>query len=621
MSLMDAKEEIRRRIDIADLIGESLDLKPSGSGSFKAVCPFHAEKTPSFHVSREKQIWHCFGCGEGGDCFSFVMKMEGVEFSEALRLLGKRAGVEVPRFSSIETNERDRFVRINTFAAACYQKILQTLPSAAVARAYVQKRGMDADLQETFGIGFAPDAWDTLARLFERKGFSLLEAEHTGLFLRRKSGSGFIDRFRNRLMIPLRDPHGSVVGFAGRLLPRSDGSTAEDAGPKYLNSPETAAYRKGEFLFGLDLAKAAIKTEKSVILVEGNLDVVASHKAGVRNVVASSGTALTERQLSLLRRYTDTLIFALDRDAAGGAAARRVAALAHPFGFQLKAAVLPPGAGKDPDEAVQKDPELWRQAVSGAVPVMQYLMVQALEGKDLARVEDKRAAASLLITDLLLLDSEVERDHWIQRAADLLGADRAALRADVEKARKAPHLLGGKTDQKVRGPAAPPAAAATTIDSERRTRAHVALEAVLALCLHRPEWQTEAFVRLDPARLPEGESRELYTSLVPEYAFSRFSLSTEQETYFGWMSGKWKEDPARARLLPLLRRLALQGETVAAGMPDPEAHRQLEAHLVVLDQAFLETERKHLETEIRRAEAKGDQDAVQALLAAYASLR
>ncbi len=351
---MDQKEEIKTRVDIAELIGEYLTLKPAGGGSFKALCPFHAEKTPSFHVSKEKQIWHCFGCGEGGDCFSFVMKMDGLDFPEALRVLGKRVGVEVARFDTTASNERQRLVELNEFAAACYHKALLDSPNAAEARAYVERRGITPELLEKFRLGFAPDAWDGLSKFLERKGFRLAEAERAGLVQRRRSGQGFLDRFRCRLMVPLRDHHGSVVAFTGRLLPSPltpplAGGETREVGPKYLNSPETAVYHKGELLFGLDLAKSEIKEQKAVVIFEGNLDVIASHKAGIENVVASSGTALTQHQLDLLKRFTDTLVFSFDEDAAGFHAARRGIALARERGFQIKVALLPPEAGKDPD--------------------------------------------------------------------------------------------------------------------------------------------------------------------------------------------------------------------------------------------------------------------------------
>jgi len=304
---MDPKDEIKEKIDLQELISEYLPLKPSGSGSFKGLCPFHTEKTPSFNVSPDKQIWHCFGCSEGGDCFSFIQKMEGMTFPEALMHLGKRVGVEVTRFSSKEGNEKQRALEMHEHAETFYRKVLTDGNGSSAARAYVLKRAIPEELAVKFGIGFAPDEWNALAAVLLKRGFSETEIVQAGLGLKKKSGSGIIDRFRNRLMIPLRDRHGKTVGFTGRILPGSS-----DTGPKYMNSPETVIYRKSRLVFGLEFAKTACRERGTIIVTEGNLDVVASHKAGVENSVASSATALTEEQLALMKRYTDTIIFAFD---------------------------------------------------------------------------------------------------------------------------------------------------------------------------------------------------------------------------------------------------------------------------------------------------------------------
>lgn len=608
---MDAKDEIKLRIDIAELIGGYLDLRPAGSGSFKAICPFHSEKSPSFHVSKEKQIWHCFGCSEGGDCFSFVMKMEGVDFPEAMRVLGKRAGVEVPRFSSAQSNENQRLVQVNEYAANVYQKILRESPNAEAARVYVAKRGITGELAETFRLGFAPDGWDTLTRLLEKKGIRLIEAQQGGLVQPRKSGQGFIDRFRSRLMIPLCDGQGNVVAFTGRILK----SEQPDDGPKYMNSPETPIYHKGELLFGLHLAKQAIKREKSVIIVEGNLDVIASHKAGVENVVASSGTALTERQLDLLKRLTETLLFAFDQDAAGFAAAQRGIRLARARGFDVRVALIPPEAGKDPDEAVQKDPEFWRRAVQETIPVMQYFVDRAVRGRDLSKVEEKRAASDLLLPELATIENVVEREHWLQTVGDLLRVDADILRRSLPGAAASAASAVRAAVPTAAKPAAVPAAPAA-----HPTRAMRAAESLLALLLHHPEWQKDAIPQIDPADIPEGEYRELYNVLVPGYTHSRFPPDAGS-SYFGWISGILKGDADLARLLPFATRLAMLGETTTAGLPSADVRKQLSEHIQTLGRTRLDQRRKELEGEIRRAEAQGDRETVSKLLNEFNSLR
>lgn len=592
---MDPREEIRRRIDVVDLVGESLQLKPAGGGSFKAICPFHTEKTPSLYVSREKQIWHCFGCGEGGDIFSFIMKMEGVEFSEALRTLAKKAGVEVPRYDTVRSNENERLIRVNEFAAACYRKILSDSPMASEARNYVERRGITSDLLEKFGIGFAPDAWDTLAGLLDKKNIPAKDAERAGLLLPRRSGSGFIDRFRNRLMIPLRDARGQTVGFTGRAMP----GAKDNEGPKYLNSPETPVYHKSELLFGLDLAKRAIKLEKAVIIVEGNLDVVASHKAGVENVVASSGTALTETQLDSLRRLTDTLVFSFDQDAAGFNAAQRGIRLARQKDFQIKVALLPPEAGKDPDEAVQKDPALWRNAVFKTIPVMEYLIERATKGKDLSQVEVKREVSDLFLPELALIQNVVEKEHWLQNIADLLRTDLKVLRGAIVKTVILPSNVVNQTIPNVQIPVA-------------KSRIDLAGELIFGLFIQVPELQEVFWTQLNQDSVPEGKLRELYSFINSGYTYTRF-LSGSGPAYFDWVFGAAKS-AGFDDLATLIMRLGMQGETLANELTADQIRKELAAQLNILSGGLRDARRRAIEAELRRAEACGDKEAVNKLM-------
>ncbi|MFH1142808.1 MAG: DNA primase, partial [Candidatus Uhrbacteria bacterium] len=426
---MEPKEEIRRRIDVAELIGEYLNLKPAGNGSFKSPCPFHQDKDPSFYVSQDKQIWHCFGCDMGGDIFAFVMEIEGVDFPEALRILGKKAGVEITRFVSSDSNERQRMIAMHELAVRFYRKVLVDSTQAANARAYLENRGINKELADKFQLGYAPEAWDTLVNFMSKRGYATTEIEKAGLAQRKKSGIGSIDKFRNRIMIPLSDHHSNVVGFTGRIM-KSDG---EDHGPKYMNSPETLIYKKSELLYGLNLAKSAIKQSGSVIIVEGNLDVIASHKAGVENVVASSGTALTEQQISLLKRYTNTIIFSFDQDAAGFAAARRGIHLAQSLEMKVKVIVLSSEHGKDPDDVIQKDPQLWLDAVANPVPIMDFYFKRVVEGKDLNNVEDKQSTGKFLIEEIAMIADKIAQEHWLQKLSDLIKTEVNILRGMVAK--------------------------------------------------------------------------------------------------------------------------------------------------------------------------------------------
>ncbi len=406
---MEAKEQVRERVDVVDLVGESLALKPAGQGSFKALCPFHGEKTPSFYVNRAKQIWHCFGCDKGGDIFAWTMAMEGVEFPEALEILAKKAGVEIPKYERKGDDVRERLRAINAFAQVVYRKYLAS-SAGAEARAYLQKRGIDDALAERFGIGYAPGGWTGLCDVAAKKKISVRELVDAGVALSSKIASGVVDRFRNRLMIPLLDHHGATVGFTGRVLDPNDN-------PKYMNSPQSPIYDKSALLYGLHLAKAAIKREGCVVVVEGNLDVVASHKAGVEHVVASSGTALTERHIQLLKRYTTTLLFSFDADAAGFAAARRGMQLASQLGCTVRVACVPPSLGKDPDEVVQKDPEAWRKIVANPTDKMTFLFDRLVAPVRPNNIEEKKRAGTEFLPEIAALSDAIEREHWLKRFA------------------------------------------------------------------------------------------------------------------------------------------------------------------------------------------------------------
>lgn len=596
---MDPKDEIKQRVDIVELTQEYVQLKSAGGGSFKGLCPFHSEKTPSFYVSRDKQIWHCFGCNEGGDCFSFLMKIEGMDFPEALRHLGQKVGVEVKRFDSTQTNERQRLLAVNALAEKFFRVVLKDSTTAARAREYVAGRGITPELEEAFGLGFAPDSWDTLAIFLRKRGYSETDGERAGLLLRRKQGVGMIDRFRNRLMIPLRDHHGNTVGFTGRILP---GSSEKD-GPKYLNSPETAVYRKSALLYGLDAAKQAIRQSEKVIIVEGNLDVIASHKAGVKNVVASSGTALTSEHLQLLKRYTQTLIFSFDADAAGFKAAQRGIAMARDMDFDVRVAVLPKDAGKDPDEAVQKNPSFWQEAVEKTEPIMQYYIEKAVNGRNLSSVDDKRVISVFLLPELARIKNVVEREHWLQTVSDLLQTDLAELRKAVATIIVPAPIKHGESSPNTK-----------VAQPEKLSKEEQTARLLLGLYLHVPYLREGLKDRIQ-ALLPETSSTVmLYKEIFAEYHQDDFPL-------FGRIYAQLETHPEREQLLPLLQSIVIQAERAVSELSETEVkalERQLTNTLIASD---FSRRRQRLLADLRLAERRGDTEAVQQLMRAYQELK
>lgn len=373
-------QAIKDRIDIVQFIGEYLPMKKAGA-NWKAVCPFHNEKSPSFMVHPEKQIWHCFGCGKGGDIFTFVQEMESLEFIEALKLLAKRAGVEV-KLDRGESNQsqRNRLLEINSMAAYFFHHVLLELPGAENARHYLDDRQLKKQTILDWQVGYAPDQWELLTKYLLKKGFGIDDLVLSGLTIKRegadaRTGRGFYDRFRGRIMFPICDPHANVVGFTGRILVET-----ENSGGKYVNTPETLLYEKSRILYGIQRAKTEIKSKDLAVLVEGQMDVIACHQAGMTNVVAASGTALTFEQIKLLKRYTNNIAMAFDADSAGERAGKRGIQIAVEEGMKVKVIVIPAGAGKDADECLKKNPQVWFEAVQSAQDVMDWYFNITLRG-------------------------------------------------------------------------------------------------------------------------------------------------------------------------------------------------------------------------------------------------
>lgn len=588
----EAKDEIKQKIDLVELIGEYLILKPSGTHSFKAVCPFHSEKTPSFHVSSDRQIWHCFGCGEGGDCFSFVMKMDGMDFQEALLHLGQKVGVEIKRLSTPLSNTRQRLLDIHVLAEKFYRKILTDSPLAEEARTYVNSRGITPELCEKFGIGFSTDDWDSCTQFLFKRGYSEFEIIASGLAQKKKNGSGAIDRFRGRIMIPLRDQHGKTVGFTARIFPNSTTPLLrESTPPKYLNSPETLIYHKGSLLYGLDLAKRTIKLAGYVVIVEGNLDVIASHKDGVEHVVACSGTALTEDQLRLLGRYIKSLVFCLDQDAAGFTAVKRATTLARVHTFDVRAIVLPKDV-KDPDELVQKSHGMWREISAQSIPMMQYLIDRVTTGKNLTHVDNKKEIATELLPALSEIKEIVEQEHWLQVIASLLSIDATLLRQKIKSSQN----LNTKIIQEIDAPT-------SAIKHDQHA------ELLLGLFINDPTAHSSLIESLKEYIPVETQLEELYREIFFLYHDGHHA---PEQSFFQRLVEHTRQ--SREDLTSLLMKLSLLAEQTFSQLSPSEVQKQIQRLSSVLRQRTIRERRRLIAQQMRQAELAGDQEAVISLL-------
>ncbi len=434
---MSVVDEVKDRLDIVEVIQSYVPLKKAGR-NYKGLCPFHAEKTPSFVVFPDSGTWHCFGaCATGGDVFTFVMKRENLDFGEALAILARRAGVELtPRSpQAAEADQRlDLLREINQATASYYHHLLLNSSEATRALSYLEGRGFSRDTLERFQVGYAPDRWDGLLRYLTGKGYAVADLAEAGVISERDDRSGYHDRFRRRIIFPIRDQHGRTIGFGGRIL--------DEGIPKYLNSPQTPLFDKSGVLYGLDLARQGIRTSGVAVIVEGYTDVLMAHQYGLDNVVAQMGTALTEQQLKLLKRYTSRFVLALDPDAAGDQATLRGLDMARQvmdrdvvpvrtanellrFGDRLAADIqimaLP--AGRDPDEVIRDDPTEWARLVTQAQPIMDYYFQALTAGLNLTTAEGKREAVRRLDPLLAELGDWTLRMHYVQQLARMIQMD------------------------------------------------------------------------------------------------------------------------------------------------------------------------------------------------------
>ena len=591
---MSVIDEIKERLDLVDVVSGYVPLKKAGK-NYKALCPFHTEKTPSFVVFPETQTWHCFGaCSTGGDVFTFIERIEGVDFGEALRMLAERAGVELRPRSEAEVERAealDRLRTLNATAAQYFHHLLMHTEAGATARTYLERRGIAPEAWEIFELGYAREEWDALIRYLVGQGYTLEELATAGLVVERRDGTGYYDRFRGRLMFPIRDVQGHVIGFGARAL------KAEDP-PKYLNSPQTPLFDKGRVLYGLDRAHRAIRRAGRAVIVEGYTDVITAHSHGFENVVASLGTALTEEQLRLLKRYTRCFVLALDADAAGTEAMLRGLEVAQEaldtqpvpvptasgyvryesrLDAEIRILTLP--AGKDPDELIRADADAWLRGVEAAVPVTEFVFRAFTADLDLNDPKAKSTAARRILPVIAEIGDPVERAHYLQKLARLVQVDERVLAHQLRAARSA------KAGRRRRDPAG---GDAVTTESPKERPRFGTEEYLLAALLDRPTWLARINERFASLEMPplnsddfvdtanrvlfetvqhawSGGGEMLMHDLPPalsthvEFLLTRRqqepALPEEQEEFAVWQSALRLRERARQREIEQLRFL------------------------------------------------------------------
>jgi len=506
---MSVINEVKQRIDIVELISDYVTLQKTGR-SFKGLCPFHSEKHPSFYVFPEQQTWHCFGaCGTGGDAFSFIMKKEGLDFGQALRLLAQRVGVTLssPGMpAKAEDEKKEKLFQINEAATEYYHHLLLVTNAGAIARSYLTKRKVTPKTIEEFRLGFSPDSWETIKKYLMNKGYEEKELVEAGLVIEKDDGGSY-DRFRDRLMFPICDIQGRVIGFGARAL--------DDSLPKYINSPQTSIFDKSSSLYGIDKAISDIRKKNLVIIVEGYMDVLLPYQWGWQNVVASMGTSLTEKQINIIKKLTKNISLALDADAAGEEATLRDAELlAHSLDkktapiplwsglvkyenaldTEIRVIVLP--RGKDPDEVVSENPTLWQNLVEHAPPILDFAFEAVINKVDSDKAKDKSLAIQKLLPLIYEIKDPIRQAQYVQKLARLLKLSESIVTASLRKSQ-----VGKRRQQSTEA-----------IEQSRLARQFVSSpveEHCLALLLQHSELRQVA-QELSPEHFDHTENREIF---------------------------------------------------------------------------------------------------------------
>jgi len=486
-------EEIKNRLDVVEVISSYIKVQKTGA-NYRAVCPFHSEKKPSFFISPARQIWHCFGCGAGHNMFDFVMKIEGVEFGDALRILAQKAGVELKKPTAQDLawqSERARLYEICELATKFFEKQLEESKTGGAAKKYLLGRGLKDESIKKWRLGYAPDVWQSLSDFLTSRGYKKGEVEKAGLGLTSEKGS-FYDRFRGRIIFPVFDFNSQVVGFGGRVFKEKDNKEIA----KYVNTPSTLLYDKSRILYGLDRAKVEIRKKDNCVLVEGYMDCIMAHQAETLNTVATSGTALTPHQLKILKRYTENLTLGFDMDVAGDSATKRGIDLAQIQGFNIKVVRLP--EGKDAAEIISKNPKEWEEALSNTKSIYEFYFESAFSGRDADSPDGKKEISKILLPTIKKIPNQIEKSFWIQKLAKKLKVREEEVREELKKVKLEEEIFGLETEE--------------IINSPQKSRKELLEERLLMMVIKSPKGAESVEEKLFPFFSPQ--SREILEKLI-----------------------------------------------------------------------------------------------------------
>ena len=598
---MQPSEEIKAKLDISEVIGEYIKLVPAGL-NHKAICPFHQDKSPSLMISHDKQIWRCFGCTKGGDIFTFVMEMEGVTFVEALRLLAPKAGVTLQKIDHKKESEKTRILDILNISARYYAKVLSSSSLAENANKYLIKRGLTEDMIKEWGIGYSPDSWDDLLQFLKKKGYTDDDIVKSGMAIKKEKGYGYYNRFRGRIMFPISDVNANVVGFTARVSPEKE---ATEKMGKYINSPATNVYDKSSIIFGLNKAKLNIKKQDLIVVVEGQMDVITAHTRGFNNVIASSGTALTEDQVKILKRYSSNITLAFDADQAGLMAAER--AIDESFKQDMNVSVINITSGKDPDDCIRNNPDDWVAAVEKRLPAMEHYFNQYLKDLNLSDIGDKRLAVKRLLPKVRIISDSIEKDFWLQKISSVIDVREGLLREAL---------------QKVNNPSRSPIKQAQLVEQSPQkisiTEEDKLYQLIISLLLKFPYLIELALNKLPSDWIIGKISNKLYITILIYYNENSNSILDSRAFYSNFR--KYTESTGSQDQVNVLDYLAMEAENSYSNFDETSAKDEVLGIIIAIKRKYLENLMKSMEKKIMDAERANNQDLIKDLMKEFYKL-
>lgn len=587
-------DEIKSKLNVEEVISGYLHIQKAGR-NWKAKCPFHNEKTPSFVISPERQMWYCFGCNEGGDIFTFIMKIEGLEFRDALKLLAEKAGVQLENRgydNSKERGEKSKALEVLYTSRKFYEECLK-IKTGKKAFEYLLERGLSKEIIEKFQLGYAPDSWDLLSNFLKKKNYKENDIFSAGMTVKKDRGGSY-NRFRGRIMFPVNNISGQTVGFSSRVMPGADESQA-----KYINTPETAIYNKSRVLYGLDKAKMEIRKKDLCIMVEGNMDVIASFQAGVENVVATSGTALTADQLKIIKRYTEKIAFSFDMDSAGIKAAGRGIELALQEGLNVSVITVP--EGKDPADCVKSNPDLWKKTAKNPRPVMEFYFESVFAKYNMNEIEGKKKIAEELLNIIIKISNKIEQSHYLQMLAEKLNVDEKSLRETLENAKKKKSRFENKfeknkDDSKVLD--------ATNRDNRLQ-------EKLLGLVITSPQIFEETYTDLDEL-FSDQKINEVYHLIKRQYLKNKRLNTKDIEEVKKELSQEKYLKNGQSKLLHLWNTVSFQVEAELEAINN--IFEETSVCISNLKKMGLQKDLKKLELDIKNAERTNDLESQELLM-------